>query len=94
MPWPTKDVMNHASPIVVNGLRNLIDMNPDWEVEITTDDELNAAFPGDVHMAMKSDIWRLHKLYNEGGAYFDLDRLCNVPLDDVVGAAEWVIPFG
>jgi hypothetical protein len=45
-------------------------------------------------MAAKSDIWRLYKMFYEGGLYIDLDRLCNRPLDAVCGDAMWVLPFG
>ena len=32
----------------------------------------------------KTDVWRLLIMYNEGGVYQDIDRLCNVPLSSII----------
>jgi len=89
--WKTKDVVNSQSPLILNGLRNLIDLNPDWNVIIYDDHDIDEYLKSvlnkrdynlikDLHVVVKSDLWRQFKLYNEGGLYMDIDRFCNIPL--------------
>lgn len=93
--WKTKDVVNSQSPLILNGLRNLIDMNPDWKVTVYDDNEIDEYLRTtlnkrdynlikDIHIVEKSDLWRLFKLYDEGGLYMDIDRFYNVPLSEIV----------
>lgn len=102
--WPTRDIANHPSPIIVNGLRNIIDMNPDWKVTIYTDAEIDQYLRNDlansdyqsvksVHMAAKTDIWRLYKMSREGGLYIDIDRLCDRSLNLICAGYRWVLSF-
>ena len=101
--WKDKDVVNSQSGLIKNGLRNLIDLNPDWRVEISTDAEVDAylkdnlgedyALVEDAGIVAKTDIWRLIKLFKEGGLYIDIDRFCNVPLNDLIDdSTKWVLP--
>jgi len=92
--WKTKDIADYDSPLVREGVRKLIDLNPDWEVKIYDDKEVDdflrqtllledyglLAHRGIVE---KLDVWRLVKMYQEGGVYVDVDRLCNTPLDEL-----------
>ena len=89
--WKTKDILDSDSPIIVNGARKLVDMNPDWKVTVYDDNEVNSYLKDvldasdykliqDKHIVQKSDIWRLFKIYLEGGMYMDIDRLCNKSL--------------
>ncbi|NBP57993.1 hypothetical protein EBU71_15935 [bacterium] len=93
--WKTKDVVNSQSPLILNGLRNLIDLNSDWKVIVYDDNEIDEYLRNilnkrdynlikDIHIVEKSDLWRLFKLYNEGGLYMDIDRFYNVPLSEIV----------
>lgn len=102
MSWKDKSVVDSQSPIIVNGLRNLIDLNPDWDVQISTDNEVDSylqnflspddyALVHDIGVVPQTDIWRLLKLYKEGGVYVDIDRLCNKPLC-VSKEVKWVLP--
>jgi len=103
MSWKHKDVANSDAEIIQHGLRNLVALNPEWRVEISTDEEidqyLQTALGKDyplvqnIGVVPQTDIWRLFKLYYEGGVYLDLDRLCNVRLSDLVDpATKWVLP--
>lgn len=104
MSWKDKDVVNSQSDLIKNGLRNLIDLNPDWRIEISTDEEVDAylqkMLPAhdyelikDVGIVPKTDIWRLIKLYKEGGVYLDIDRFCNIQLDGLMDSeTKWVLP--
>ena len=93
--WKTKDVVNSQSPLILNGLRNLIDLNPDWNVIIYDDHDIDEYLKSvlnkrdynlikDLHVVVKSDLWRQFKLYNEGGLYMDIDRFCNIPLSEII----------
>jgi mannosyltransferase OCH1-like enzyme len=45
------------------------------------------------HIVEKIDVWRLIKLYNEGGLYIDVDRLVNVSLNDIAKKdIKWILP--
>jgi len=93
--WPDKEVIHNQSPIILNGLRNLIDLNPAWNVIIYDDNEIDTYLKNnldisdyelikDKHIVEKSDLWRLIKLYYDGGLYVDIDRFCNVKLSDII----------
>ena len=93
--WKTKDVVNSQSPLILNGLRNLIDLNPDWNVIVYDDHDIDKYLKSvlnkrdynlikDLHVVVKSDLWRQFKLYNEGGLYMDIDRFCNIPLSEII----------
>ena len=93
--WKRKDILHNESPLILNGLKNLTDMNPGWIVEISDDDDVNRylkenlshldfSLIGDRYMVEKLDLWRLLKLYNEGGLYTDIDRYHNIPLREVI----------
>ncbi len=104
MTWPTKEIVNSQAVLVNLGLRKLIDLNPDWTVTIHEDAEVNDylefhlgrnvwnVIRGD-HIVTKTDLWRLIKLYEEGGVYCDIDRICDTPLDVVIPeGVNWVLP--
>jgi hypothetical protein len=93
--WKTKDVIHSQSPIILNGLKNLINLNPDWTVTIYDDNDVDEYLRGilnkrdynlikDIHIVEKTDLWRLFKLYNEGGLYMDIDRFYNIPLSNII----------
>jgi len=102
--WNDKEVLDHPSPLIQNGLRNLVTMNSDWEVVIHDDADINtqlqAFLPGDdyalireSHIVAKCDVWRLCKLFHEDGLYIDIDRLYNIPLTDIIDTQiKWVLP--
>jgi mannosyltransferase OCH1-like enzyme len=93
--WKTKDVVDSKSPLILNGLRNLIDLNPDWTVTVYDDSNVDEYLRNtlnkrdynlikDIHIVEKTDLWRLFKLYNEGGLYMDIDRFYNIPLSKII----------
>jgi hypothetical protein len=102
--WKSKDVVNNKSDLITNGLKNLIELNPDWDVQISTDDEVNEYLKANlseqqyklienIGIVPQTDIWRLLKLFNTGGLYIDIDRLCNRPLSDLLqDGVKWVLP--
>lgn len=93
--WKTKDLLSSDAPIVINGMRQLADLNPDWEIQISDDQEVDEylqkkleaseySLVKDLAIVPKTDIWRLIKMYFEGGLYVDVDRFWNLRLSDIV----------
>ncbi len=93
--WKDKSILESDSILIQEGMVNLIKLNPDWKVNISTDDEINEYLY--THMESqdfkliendkivpKTDIWRLIKLYLEGGVYTDIDRYCNVSFSEIL----------
>lgn len=102
--WNHKEVLNSKHPLIENGLHKLIELNPDWKASIYTpnlieNDLKNVLSSNDYdliknrHFVSKIDLWRLFKMYFEGGLYMDIDRLCNVPLSSIIDEnITWVCP--
>jgi len=94
--WPTKDLLDIQAPMVQAGVRRLRDLNPDWHLTVYDDSdvmrELSSYMGSEKYEALftdsgfveKSDLWRLYKMYYEGGLYVDVDRLCDVRLSDIL----------
>lgn len=104
MVWNHKRVVDSQSPMILNGLRKIIDLNPEWEVILYTPDEVEEYLKDalerrdynivkDKHLVSKLDLWRAMKLFSEGGVYIDIDRFCNVKLSDLASEGiKWVLP--
>jgi mannosyltransferase OCH1-like enzyme len=93
--WNHKNVINSNHPLITNGIRKLISLNPDWNVTVYDDHDIDEYLKSildnsdynlikDVHIVEKSDLWRQFKLYNEGGLYMDIDRFYNIPLSEIL----------
>jgi hypothetical protein len=103
--WKTKDLLQSESRFVGNCIGRLVQLSPNWTVEISDDGDLDDYLRikldssdysrlKDCHPVVKSDVWRLIKLYEEGGLYVDIDRLCNASLDSVIDhEAMMVLPI-
>lgn len=93
--WVNKNLSESKNPLILNGLNNIIKMNPDWVVDINDDHDIDTYLQSmldtkdyqqikDDHVVAKCDLWRLLKIYVEGGVYLDLDRYYNIPMSDVI----------
>lgn len=93
--WNHKNIINSNHPLITNGVRKLISLNPDWDVTVYDDHDIDEYLKSvldnsdynlikDLHIVEKSDLWRQFKLYNEGGLYMDIDRFYNIPLSEIV----------
>lgn len=103
--WINKNLLDSDSPLITHGVKNLIELNPEWEVTFYDDEEIDAYLKekldallydliADKHPVQKTDLWRLIKIYTEGGLYTDIDRFCDTPLDDLVDEkTKWVLPI-
>lgn len=102
--WIDDSILTSDHLFPKNTIQKMIELSPDWKFELSTDmdiekflkDRLDASdynLIKDCHIVEKSDIWRLMKLYEEGGLYTDIDRLCNVSLSDIISnEAMCVLP--
>jgi len=93
--WVSKDLLKSENPLFINGMKKLTEINPDWNLEISVDEEIHEYLEKTLerkdfllieneHVVAKCDVWRLLKLYIEGGVYLDIDRYCNIPMEDVI----------
>ena len=93
--WKHKDLLESDHPLIVDGIRQLEKLNPTWQITVNDDQDIEdylrkSLGPSDyqliasAHIVEKSDLWRLFKIHNEGGLYVDIDRFCNVVLDQVI----------
>ena len=102
--WKTKDIINSNLDIIIHGVGSFIDLNPDWVVTVYGDEEVDGYLRDtldlkdyklieNIHIVAKTDIWRLFKMYLEGGMYMDIDRLCNKSISSLIGEGiKWVLP--
>jgi len=97
--WRDKGILTDEGEFPQACVRPLVELNPDWEVSVTDNGELENylmmslktwGLPEhydlikDKQIVEKTDLWRLFKVYQEGGVYSDIDRRCNKPLSDVL----------
>lgn len=93
--WKNKNILEKPYSIIQNGILQLKNLNPDYEFTISDDADIENylqqnLLPQDYGLIKtkkiveKTDLWRLLKIYNEGGVYMDIDRFCNIPLDHII----------
>jgi len=103
--WKDKNLLESDSPLVTEGVKKLIELNPEWEVTIYDDAEVDDYLKEqlepqhyelikDKHIVQKTDLWRLVKLFIEGGVYMDIDRFCDTNFDNLLEeGVKWVLPI-
>jgi hypothetical protein len=93
--WKTKDILENQSPLILNGIANLKKLNPDYSLEISDDNDVEEYLKSKLRkcdyfkiknkkIVEKIDLWRLIKMYNEGGIYIDIDRYCNIDFNQIL----------
>ena len=93
--WRHKNVLSNRSPLILNGVGNLPRLNPEWDIEVSDDDDVERYLRDNLgaqsykaiankKMVEKTDLWRLLKVFNSGGLYIDIDRYCNIPLSEIL----------
>jgi mannosyltransferase OCH1-like enzyme len=102
--WNHRGVLESDHPLMQNGLHSLIRLNPDWKVTVYTPTEVDADLRSLLsaedyktvskrNFVSRIDLWRLFKMFNEGGLYLDIDKMVNVLLSEVIGEGiSWVLP--
>jgi len=103
--WKNKNVLDQPFSIIQHGISNLKKLNPDYTFFIYDDQDIETylqqqLLPQDYELIKnkkiveKTDLWRLFIMYNEGGIYQDIDRLCNIPLSDIINInTKCVLPM-
>ena len=93
--WKDKNILSSDSIFVKNCIKAFVDLAVGWSYYIYTDEEIDSYLKQklssvdynllkDRHIVEKSDVWRLLKLFFEGGVYIDIDRLCNLSINDII----------
>ena len=96
--WSGPDLLGRELrevPMVKYGIAQLKSMNPDWEFKVYSEADMDAFMksklpPHDWEMyegaplVAKGDLWRILKMYYEGGLYMDVDRMYNIPLSKLI----------
>ena len=93
--WKSKDIINNNSIFFKNCLGNVAVLSPDWDIQISDDADVDTYLKDNLdkvdydllsakHIIEKIDVWRLIKVYNEGGLYIDIDRLYNISINTII----------
>jgi len=94
--WINKSILfTSNNPLAINGVQNMKRINPEYVFQVSDDNDVDDYIQScisnddwllikDRHIVEKVDLWRLLKIYHEGGIYCDVDRLCNIPFDDII----------
>jgi hypothetical protein len=94
--WVDKRILfTSQNPLALNGVAQMKKINPNWVIQISDDCDVNDYIQScisnddwlllkDRHIVEKVDIWRLLKIFHEGGVYCDIDRYCNIPFDSFI----------
>lgn len=90
--WPDVEILDDPSPLIQQGLAAFRQLNPTWDIKISTDHDVDRdlrrylpvrdydLIAGSKQFVEKCDLWRLIKVYQEGGMYMDIDRLCDTAM--------------
>jgi hypothetical protein len=93
--WKSKDILKSKNPIITNGILNMKSINTDYDLQISDDKDVDSYIMSHIplkdyeniknkHIVEKVDLWRLLKMYHEGGIYVDIDRYCNIPFKHII----------
>lgn len=93
--WKSKDILEDDHIFPKNCIQKLVNLAEGWEPIVSDDHDVdrylkdnlstvNYILLQDKHMAERVDVWRLLKMYNEGGLYSDIDRLCNTSINSII----------
>ena len=93
--WKDKNILTSSEPLINRGLKNLEKLNPEWDIVINDDEDVERYLRNylpiddynlikDKRIVEKTDLWRVMKVYNEGGLYLDIDKYCNIPLSEII----------
>ena len=97
--WKNKDFYNSQNPLILNGIGNFKNMNPDWIINLYDDKEVDDYLKKNLDkidyekiknrkIVEKVDLWRLMVIYEYGGMYMDLDRFYNKDINKIIKAKK------
>lgn len=102
--WKNKNILDSNYLLIKKGAKNLESLNPGWDIEVNDDEDVNRYIRDSVgksswklikdkKITEKTDLWRLLKIYKEGGLYIDIDRYIDTPLSEIINEkTSCVIP--
>ena len=93
--WKNKNVLDSNYSLIKKGAKNLELLNPDWDIEVNDDEDVNRYIRDNIgksswklikdrKITEKTDLWRLIKTYKEGGLYVDIDKYIDTPLSEII----------
>jgi hypothetical protein len=93
--WKTKDILEVDHIFPQNTIQKLVSLAEGWTPVVSDDIDVEKYLKSnlsivdyyllhDRDIVEKLDVWRLLKLYNEGGLYTDIDRLCNTSINSII----------
>lgn len=93
--WKNKDFYNSQNPLILNGIGNFKNINPDWTINLYDDKEIDDYLKKKLNkqdyiliknrkIVEKVDLWRLMILHEKGGMYMDLDRFYNKDINKII----------
>ena len=93
--WVDKKILDSNCELIKKGVKKLQTLNPDWDIEVSDDEDINKFIRDNIgktsweliknkKMTEKTDLWRLLKIYKEGGLYIDIDRYIDVPMSEIL----------
>lgn len=98
--------LERAPSIIAQGIREFARRNPSWRVKQSDNKDVDTylrrklsssayMMMREVHPVHKGDLWRLLKLYHEGGVYTDVDRLHNTDMATLItpGVTKMLLPI-
>jgi len=100
--WKSKNLFDLDSIFLDNCINNVLNLAQDWRCVLYDDVDIDKYLAENLehsdynllknsHIIEKCDVWRLLKLYNEGGLYVDIDRLCNTSLNSIIEPTTKVV---
>jgi mannosyltransferase OCH1-like enzyme len=101
--WPNHNIWNLDHKLVRMGLFNLRDLNPEYDIQIFNDEQVRHDLKQSLEktdynlienspIIQQIDLWRLVKLYLNGGIYCDMDRIHDMPLN-ISDTIKCVLPI-
>lgn len=93
--WSDRGALESPTPLARQGVRRLLDMNPDWQLHFADDQEMDAflqehlsaedwALLRHEHITERTHVWRLLVMYHQGGFYQSMTRVYNQPLSKLL----------
>lgn len=93
--WKNKNILQDDSIFMQFCVKRLMELNTDWEIQISDDDDVDSYLQEHLDtidysllknksIVEKLDVWRLIKLYINGGLYTDIDRAYDTPINFII----------
>ena len=93
--WKDTDILSSDHIFARRCVQSLVKNSDGWSIEFSTDNDVDTYLKDNLdradylllsecHIVEKLDVWRLIKMYNGGGIYSDIDRMCNTSINEIL----------